>query len=101
MDTFENESIIGYLAEVVLNQKTTTLDTPNFYSYALTIGTVRIRQGDLNGLHAGGARLWAWWYALEADGEIVCDAGVKVAGLLRERRWQKSPVAGESAKISR
>jgi hypothetical protein len=43
--------------------------------------------------------------ALEADEEVVWswrpDAGAKVAGLLRERRWQKSPVTGESAKISR
>jgi hypothetical protein len=34
----------------------------------------------------------------EADGEVVWsqrpEAGVKVAGLTRERRWQKSPVTG-------
>jgi hypothetical protein len=41
----------------------------------------------------------------EADGKIVWswrpDAGVKSAGFSCRRRWQKSPVTGESTKISR
>jgi len=39
-----------------------------------------------------------------ADGEVVWswrpDAGVKLAEFFRERRWQKSPVTGESTKES-
>ena len=35
----------------------------------------------------------------DADGEVVwswrLDAGAKVVGLSRERRWQKEPVTGE------
>jgi hypothetical protein len=40
--------------------------------------------------------------SIGADGEVVWswrpDAGVKLAGYTRRRRWQKSPVTGESTK---